>query len=160
VPFVATSFRDGRARFSPDGRWVAYGSDESGRTEVYVTPFAAPDAPSAPGGAEGATRRARQQVSPGGGDFIRWRRDGREIFYLSSPPSPSLMAVEVGTGEGGLVIGAVTKLFNISYPSSNQGWFYDVAPDGQRFVMIRPSLDDIELRTIRVVDGWAAQRRD
>jgi len=160
VPFVVTSFRDGRARFSPDGRWVAYGSDESGRTEVYVTPFTAPESASAPGGAEGAVRRARQQVSPGGGDFIRWSRDGREIFYVSSPPNPSLMVVEVSAGEGGLMIGAVTKMFSLSYPSSNQGWFYDVAPDGQRFLMVVPQQLKLEGPPAMptVVLNWAPSR--
>ena len=125
-----------------------------------MTPFTAPDTVRASASADGPVRRAKQQVSPGGGDFVRWRRDGREIFYVSSPPNPSLMAVEVGAGEGGLMIGAVTKLFSPSFPATNQGWFYDVAPDGQRFLMVVPQqlkLDGPPAMPT-VVLNWAPRR--
>ena len=66
-PFLQTRFNDRQAMFSPDGRWVAYTSDESGHDEVYVRPFPGPG--------------SRTAVSVGGGSDPRWRRDGRELFY-------------------------------------------------------------------------------
>src|SRR3989449_11056669 len=76
-PFLQTQFGEYPARFSPDGRWIAYVSNESGRNEVYVAPFQGPggsstaDGPGTPGG--------KWQVSAAGGDWPRWRRDGKEI---------------------------------------------------------------------------------
>jgi Tol biopolymer transport system component len=77
--FLQTSFNVGVARFSPDGRWVAYQSNESGRNEVYVAPFPGP------GG--------KWQVSTAGGTFPRWRNDGRELYYLA--PDNRLMTASV-----------------------------------------------------------------
>jgi dipeptidyl aminopeptidase/acylaminoacyl peptidase len=73
-PFVATSFNEGGARFSPNGKWLAYASDETGRPEVYVRPFAG--APS--------TGEGKVQISSGGAGHPVWRADGQELFYLSS----------------------------------------------------------------------------
>ena len=79
IPFVNTQFGEAQGAFSPDGRWVAYGSNESGRNEVYVAPFPGP------GG--------KRQVSTAGGAQPRWRRDGTEIFYFD--PISKLMAAAV-----------------------------------------------------------------
>jgi len=132
-PFVVLSapFRHFPATFSPDGRWIAYTSNESGRNEVYVTPFLAPGA---------AVTGGKQQVSPGGGDFARWRPDGREIYYVSLPPDETLMAAEVSAHDNTFTIGAVKALFRMTRPvgGAAQGWFYDVAPDGKRFLIIAP----------------------
>ena len=87
-PFVQTPFSDVPGRFSPDGRWVVCESDDSGRAEVYVTPFPGP------GG--------KRQVSAAGGARPRWRRDGKEIFYLS--PDNKMMAATVN-GQGGKLRG-------------------------------------------------------
>ena len=78
-PFVATSVNKGNGQFSPDGRWVAYQSNESGRYEVYVQPFPGP------GG--------KWQVSTDGGIAPRWRRDSKELFYIA--PNGKLMAVPI-----------------------------------------------------------------
>src|SRR5262249_1485955 len=72
-PYLRSPFSEGNARFSPDGRWIAYDSNESGRPEVLVVPFTGPDAPPS----------AKYPISTSGGFLPRWRRDGREIFYLS-----------------------------------------------------------------------------
>jgi Tol biopolymer transport system component len=72
-PFLATSFREGGGRFSPDGKWIAYTSDETGRVEVYVRRFS--------GGAAGA--EGKVQISRDGGEHPVWRSDGQELFYAS-----------------------------------------------------------------------------
>jgi hypothetical protein len=71
--YLKTNFNEGGARFSPDGRWMAYTSNETGRYEVYVRPFA-----EGPAGAEGKIR-----ISSGGGDFPVWHPDGHELYYMS-----------------------------------------------------------------------------
>ena len=80
-PYLQTQFRENQGQFSPDGHWVAYTSDESGRLEVYVQPF-----PAAGG---------KWQISTNGGENPKWRRDGKELFYLGL--DRRLMAVEVKT---------------------------------------------------------------
>jgi len=108
-------------QISPDGKWLAYASDESGDWEVYITPFPAT------GG--------KLQVSRGGGTEPRWRGDGKEIFYLS--PTKQIMSVAV-TAAGGLSTGLPTPLFQI-HPrapvSSTDIFSYDVTADGQRFLV-------------------------
>ena len=79
TPFLQTEFNDGWAKLSPDGRWIAYVSDESGREQVYVQSF--------------PEHGGKWQISNGGGEQPLWRRDGRELFYLSG--DRKLMAVEV-----------------------------------------------------------------
>jgi eukaryotic-like serine/threonine-protein kinase len=108
-------------QISPDGKWLAYASDESGDWEVYITPFPAT------GG--------KLQVSRGGGTEPRWRGDGKEIFYVS--PTQQIMSVAV-SAEGGLSTGPPTSLFQIharAPVSSTDLFSYDVTPDGQRFLV-------------------------
>ena len=128
-PFLQSNFNEDHAQFSPDGRWLAYTSNESGRYEVYVQSF-----PQAGG---------KWQVSTGGGIAPRWRRDGRELYYIA--PDAKLMAVSIRGGstlEAGL-LSAAAALFqtNISgagdYVASDKQQ-YDVAGDGQRFLINTP----------------------
>jgi serine/threonine-protein kinase len=108
---------------SPDGRWLAYTSDESGRWEIYLRPF--PDAGT-----------AKRQVSTTGGFESRWSHDGRELFYMDN--SGRLVAVPVGPGPVP-ILGAPKPLFPIEPYLRNGGLLsYDVAPDGKRFLMARP----------------------
>jgi len=121
-PFVQTEFNETYPVFSPDGRWVAYSSAESGRNEIYVVPFPGP------GG--------KWQVSRGGGSYPRWRRDGTELFYLSDGP---LMAASVDGRDNAFVVNHVKPLFEpryriIGFGGSNAN-NYDVTPDGQRFLV-------------------------
>ena len=102
-PFLKLDNRQESARFSPDGRWVAYQSNESGRPEIYVTTFPAP----------------------------RWHRDGSELFYLTL--DNTLMAVEISTRATEFTTGPVRQLFQIQPHEARS--FYDVAPDGQRFLV-------------------------
>ena len=125
VPFVRTAFDEIEGRFSPDGRWVAYVSNQSGLNEVYVRGFAT-DFSSGSASAGGATL-----VSRGGGTAPRWRRDGRELFYLA--PNGKMMAVDVTAGQA-FDAGTPTALFQTP-PGAIVG---DVTPDGKRFLLVTP----------------------
>ncbi len=115
-PLLESQFHIFGLRLSPDGRWLAYRSEESGRREVYVQPFP---------GLEG-----KWQVSTSGGQTPVWAQSGRELYYVS--PDGKLMAVEVETGAR-FRAGTPRALFQGPYETSS----YDVAPDGTRFLMIK-----------------------
>ncbi len=118
---VATTAEEGNGRVSPDGRWIAYVSNESGAFEVYVKPFPA-------GG-------AKWLVSTGGGHQPQWRSDGRELFYLQ--PDRKLIGVAVRAGAD-FSIGAAAALFDTritAWARANYGVQYAVAADGQRFLV-------------------------
>ncbi|HXD17652.1 MAG TPA: protein kinase [Vicinamibacterales bacterium] len=148
-PFLESAFPEANARFSPDGRWVAYRSDESGRREVYVVPFPGP------GG--------KWPISTSGGDFPRWRGDGRELFYLASGTS-ALMAVPITASDASLEIGTPRRLFEVplrtnSYKGYGTGYVYDVFPDGQRF-LIDVAVDERSAPPpIRVITNWTSTFR-
>lgn len=123
VPLLTGTADETNGQFSPDGKWVAYASDESGNWEIYVTSF-----PNTAG---------KWQVSRGGGTEPRWRGDGKEIFYIA--PSGMLMAVPV-SGESIFATGAPAPLFQIQGRapiSSTDVFTYDVAKDGKRFLVNR-----------------------
>jgi Tol biopolymer transport system component len=127
----------GWSYFSPDGRWLAYTSTESGREEIYVVP------------SDGSAGRWR--VSRASGAFPRWRRDGREIYYLEA--NSKLMAVAVDGRGSAFHVGAVTGLFPIVAPAlAARG--YDVAPDGQRFLV--NALAPGSQGSLTVVVNWTA----
>jgi Tol biopolymer transport system component len=110
------------ARFSPDGRWVAYQSDETGDPELYVRPFPGPGAP--------------VRVSPAGGGRPAWRADGRELFYLT--PAGDLMVVAVASSQPGrpLAVGTPRLLVRaLTYEPYSGVTPYDPSPDGQRFLL-------------------------
>ncbi|MGI8783342.1 MAG: protein kinase domain-containing protein [Acidobacteriota bacterium] len=119
--FLQTEFNETHAQVSPDGRWIAYASDETGASEVYVRTF-----PSATGG--------KWQISAAGGDQPQWRRDGKELFYIGA--DKRLMAVEIG-GSGGLEVSAPKLLFQaqISTSLSDIRNSYAVTGDGKRFLV-------------------------
>ena len=122
-------------RIAPDGRWLAYTSNESGRTEVYLSPYP-------------AVTRARWEVSADGGDEPRWTRGGRELVYRSGQ---RMMAVTVDPVSGGL--GTPAELFRGPYVTSADGQSYDVTPDGGRFLMLRRPAGT-EPRQVIVVTNW------
>jgi Tol biopolymer transport system component len=117
-PFVKLPFSSVFGRFSPDGKWLAYCSAESGRMEVYVVSF-----PSA---------GSKRQISSDGGCQAIWRRDAKEIFYVAT--DNRVMVAGVRTAASSLQIGMAKPLFE-TRPSRTGGWSYDVAPDGQRFLV-------------------------
>jgi Tol biopolymer transport system component len=123
TPFLAGAGNQNNGQISPDGKWVAYASDESGNWEIYVSTF--------PGAA------GKWQVSRGGGTEPRWRGDGKEIFYLG--PTGRLTAVPVST-IGTFSTGTPTPLFQFhgrASISSTDVFSYDVAKDGKRFLVNR-----------------------
>jgi Tol biopolymer transport system component len=116
-PFLQTKFDEGEARFSPDGKWVAYVSNESGRREVYVRSFA--------GGGQ------KWQVSAAGGFMPKWRGDGKELYYLSA--DDNIIAVSLKPGAT-FAIGTAAPLFHIE-PARTDYAQYDVTRDGRRFIV-------------------------
>ncbi|HEV2247462.1 MAG TPA: hypothetical protein VGW37_12480, partial [Terriglobia bacterium] len=137
-PFLQTPFNESVPRFSPDGRWLAYISDESGRYEIYVQPYPGP------GG--------KWQISTEGGTEPAWNPNGRELFYRSGD---KMMAVDIAT-QPGFAAGKPRMLFEGQYvptPATNSN--YDVSPDGQRFLMLKPVDQDQAAPTqINVVLNW------
>ena len=139
-PLLRTSFNEMHGQFSSDGKWFAYASDETGRYETYVQRF--------------PPSEGRWQVSGAGGAQPRWRRDGKELFYLSL--EGTLMAVEIQT-EGGFEAGRPKPLFQTRGPSAtNLGFTYDVTGDGQRFLVNTRAIPDGNSSQIHVVVNWAA----
>jgi serine/threonine protein kinase len=135
--FHASQYAEREAAFSPDGKWVAYCSNESGDYKVYVVPFPGP------GG--------KWQVSPEGGCGPRWRRDGKEIFYISS--DNKLTATEVKSSVSSFEVGATHALF----ATRAYGVFgrFDVSADGQRFAI--PYEAGQPSAAITLVTNWPAE---
>jgi serine/threonine protein kinase len=146
----SSDFRESSPRISPDGRWIAYSSDESGRNEIYVRPFDTSSATGTPA-ASGTHATGEFVVSKDGGVSPLWRRDGKELFYLSSIGGTA-MAVETKTG-GTFQAGIPKPLFEVP-----QGvLFWDVSPDGKRFLMAAPSGANVVPRlSLTVVRNWQA----
>jgi len=134
-PFLQTPFNEDNPVFSPDGRWLAYQSDESGHYEVYLRPF-----PSAEG---------KRQVSTGGGIAPVWNPSGDELFYISDD---KMMAVDVRM-EGVLELGEPRVLFEQTLATAN----YDVTPDGQRFVLILSSESEPAKLDLILVQNWTEE---
>jgi eukaryotic-like serine/threonine-protein kinase len=125
LSFLRTEFSEFDGQFSPDGRWVAYVSNQSGKNEVYVLPFdeANPGSPAAGG---------LHQVSQDGGHDSHWSGDGKELFYLA--PDGYFMSVNVNAAGGTFQTEAPQRLFKS--PDRSEGW--DVSADGKRFLIAAP----------------------
>jgi hypothetical protein len=132
--WLPTRFSQMSPRFSPDGRWIAYESDESGDSEIYVALT------------EGAGEKRR--LSPAGGRSPRWRRDGHELYYIA--PSGFVMALPVTLGAR-LEAGAPVPLFRVDSGIEN----YDAAAEGSRFLVSMPAEKERE-SPIRVILNWPA----
>jgi Tol biopolymer transport system component len=148
-PLLTTPFGETRGKFSPDGRWIAYQSDESGNDEIYVVPFS--------GDADAGRLRAaagKLRVSTNGGTMPRWRRDGKELFFLDS--NEMLMAVEVDARGDALQLGEITPLFAVRGSPIGSQYTYDVSPDGQRFLVTteQDPRSDAPSRPITIVVNW------
>ena len=131
-------------QFSPDGHWVAYSSNESARWQVYVVPFPGP------GG--------KYQISTEGGQQPRWRRDGKELFFLSL--DKKLMAASVKAGAT-FEFGQPTVLFQTRAReplSAEEIFTYDVSPDGQRF-LINVNLEQSNPPPVNIVLNWTSELR-
>ncbi|HEV8336157.1 MAG TPA: protein kinase [Candidatus Polarisedimenticolia bacterium] len=123
------------AQFSPDGRFVAYTAGETGRNQVYVAAYPQP------GG--------RWQVSQGGGRQARWNRNGRELFYID--PGNFLVSVEIIPSAAGFQTGSSRKLFQ--FHGASGLWPYDVAPDGNRFLVTVPREEDLA-SPVTLITDW------
>ncbi len=139
--FLKASSTLKNAQFSPDGKWVAYSSNESGRWEIYVTSF--PDA------------HGKWQVSNAGGDQPKWRADGKELFYLSAGSEMMVVAVKTGVG---FDAGSPQALFQANpreVVATSEQFSYDVSKDGQKFLI------NTQLKTaatpMSVVLNWSAK---
>ena len=145
-PILTGPAQEGQSQISPDGRYLAYASDESGRFEVYVQSF--------------PTAIHRWQISSGGGADPRWRGDGRELFYIA--PDRKMMSVRT-TLQPTFTSGRAAALFETQV---DDVWIgdtrnhYDVTPDGERFIVIAPKTDR-RLAPFTVLSNWqgASQRQ-
>ena len=137
-PWLNTPFVEETAKFAPNGKWIAYTSNESGRFEVYVQAFT-------PGAAASGDKK---QISTNSGAGPRWRRDGRELYYYTV--DRKLMAVEVTLGAE-VKAGTPRELFSL-------GRFYDWTPtgDGQRFLVVA-SASETAVPPFTVVLNWMAE---
>ena len=136
VPILRTGFSEVDGRFSPDMRWIAYASDESGRYEVYVRVFSESVGSSETGG--------KWLISEGGGMGPRWRKDGKELYYRT--PDGKVMAVDITPG--GVFQAGLPKILFQARPEPPTAWAYanliprwDVTADGSRFLMVVPGRD-------------------
>jgi Tol biopolymer transport system component len=157
-PVVESRSRKGPARLAPNGRWIAYQTNESGSDEIVVQPFPNVD-------------QGKWQVSSHGGLEPKWRADGRELFYLT--PNADLMAVDVDTTGTTFTIGTPHHLFATGIAPADfrvtevSDYFYDAAPDGERFLLSErvpaapgtPEKSDapaVAERPIKVIVNWTA----
>jgi Tol biopolymer transport system component len=144
VPLLSTAFNEGFARFSPDGRWIAYASNESGRSEVYLRPFSVDGSGKPSVGPKWLVSNAG--VVPSGGP--RWRGDGRELYFRQ--PDGAMMAVDVMFGSGKVSTSLPRQLFDLSAAVNN----WDVASNGQRFLVLLPANPQTS-DPISVVLNWS-----
>jgi serine/threonine protein kinase len=139
LPFLQTAFNEGGPSFSPDGHWLAYVSNESGRPEVYVQPYPGP------GG--------KWQISTEGGTEPTWNHNGKELFYRSGN---KMMALDVVTASS-FSAGKPHVLFEGQYYTSDWPLIstaYDVSADGQRFLMVKRTEQAASVTQINVVINW------
>jgi Tol biopolymer transport system component len=136
-PFLVRPFTDTQAQTSPDGRWIVYSSDESGTGEVYVQDFPKPT--------------GKWKVSTAGGTEPRWRRDGRELYYIADR---TLMAVDVRADGATFQAGVPRVLFEARLdPRTAVRNRYVVSPDGQRFLIVA-SAEQAGPTPLTVVLNW------
>jgi len=139
-------FNERNGEISPDGRWIAYDSNESGRQEVFVRPF-----PNVDGG--------RWQISADGGAFPVWARSGRELFFVSISNPPALMSVTLQPGAV-FTYGKPERLFDVTPYYSATGRSLDVALDGKRFLAIKSAGSAATVRpSFVVVSNWFDELR-
>ena len=136
--FLQTEFSESRAAFSPDGRWIAYQSNESGSFEVYIRPFPGP------GG--------KWQVSTNGGTRPRWRLDGKELFFLALS-ADKIMSAEIKLGATTVDVGSDRPLFQMNPFGGGGRDVYDVTGDGQRF-LITTTGNVVGSKAVTLVVNW------
>ena len=141
VPFLKTEFSEQDAQFSPDGRWIAYQSTESGPQQVYVQPFPATG--------------AKWQISKSGGTVPKWRRDGKELFYLAADRQLTAVDVTLPRDAKGSLQAGIPKPLFASRAAGGLPRFAG-SRDGQRFLIFVRTEDDSGPSPATVVLNWAA----
>ena len=136
-PVVDSEFNESAGVFSPDGRWLAYVSDEAGTEDVYLQPFPGPG--------------PAQRVSQSGGVHPRWRRDGQELYFVT--PAKRFMATEIVAGDEGLDVGTPVSLFQMDIRLQPDSAPYDVTAGGDRFLIV--ARGGVEALTI--VRNWSEE---
>ena len=150
---LGTEFTEDAAVFSPDGRWVAYYSNESGRGELYVRPFVAPAGSATPSLGDGKWQISKDgmlQTAALNAAMPRWRGDGKELYFLA--PGNRVMAVDVNGSGAAFEAGTARALFSL--PAIPQS--FDVTPDGKRFLASMPLSQGPQpaLAPLTVVLNW------
>jgi eukaryotic-like serine/threonine-protein kinase len=140
VPYLNTPYMNFGGQISPDGRWLAYVSNELGRPEVFVSSF--PEA------------KGKWQVSSGSGYTPRWRRDGRELFFCQT--DGALMAAEVTAGTDSFAVGAIKQLSGRRVFQNTFSAAYDVFPDGQRFILASVKAGSLH-SPLTLVENWPSE---
>ena len=141
-PVVQTEFNQSGPVVSPDGKWLAYVSDASGHLDVYITAF--------PGGG------AKWLVSTSGGLSPRWRRDGKELFFLDL--SDNVVAVDVNTLGNTVRLGTPHVLFHATGGQALQQRAYDVTGDGKKFIISSVDANE-ESQPLTLVQNWTAEAK-
>jgi Tol biopolymer transport system component len=140
-PLLQAKWTVRNAQFSPDGRWMAYASNETGSMEIYVSPF--------------LSGNGKWQVSSGGGQEPRWRKDGTELFYLSPEGRMMAVAVTAGSSFKGASPVALFQTHRRQPVSSQDVFSYDVSGDGQRF-LIATKMDEGNAAPLSITLNWAS----
>jgi eukaryotic-like serine/threonine-protein kinase len=155
IPLLATRFNERSGAFSPNTRWIAYKSDETGRWEIYVRPFLGAGPSGAPELGEGKWQISKDGAANIGSDlaggFPRWRADGREILF--GGPGGAVMAVEVTTNGGNFQPGVPKKLFTL--PPNAGPW--DITPDGKKLLAPVSLAAQPSRKPVTVVLNWRAE---
>jgi Tol biopolymer transport system component len=138
APITQTDFIETQAQFSPDGRWISYVSNESGTNEIYVRPF-----PASP------EQGGKIKVSEGGGTGARWRRDGKELFYIAG--DTKMMAVDVRTTPS-FKAGVPQPLFQTRIRPGTGSFMWDASADGKRFLIATVAAEKSD--AITIVTNW------
>jgi len=151
-PLVRTKFSEGSPKFSPNGAWIAYSSNESGQPEVYVMAYPGPG-PQVP-------------ISTNGGTDPLWRQDGRELYYRAGDQMMAVNVVSNGRSltaskpkvlwRGHYLAGAGSSCGMAGPTSAN----YDVTPDGERFLMMEDASPNAECELLRVVSNWSLELKN
>ena len=146
IPLLTSQFNESQGQLSPDGRWLAYTSNESNKDEVYIQPFAPGHEKSVAG---------KWQISLAGGAQPRWRGDGKELYYMA--PDRKLMAVEVKATAQTFAWGTPAALFesrSVLDPGNQAIWGYLPDRDGKRFLIATAAGERTEAAPLTVVVNW------
>ena len=141
-PLLQAKWTVRNAQFSPDGRWMAYASNETGNMEIYVSPF--------------LSGSGKWQVSSGGGQEPRWRQDGKELFYVSAEGKMMVVAVKTGASFEAASPVALFQTHRRQPVSSQDVFSYDVSGDGQRFLILT-KMDEANPAPLSVLLNWTSE---